>query len=57
MLKHTALVAVLAHLKRKETPFAVIDAHAGRGLYDLSSTEAKKTGEADGGVVPGCAVT
>lgn len=51
MLKHTALVAVLAHLKKKEAPFAVIDAHAGRGLYDLSSTEAKKTAEADGGIV------
>ncbi len=51
MLKHTALVAVLAHLRKKDTPFAVIDAHAGRGLYDLSSVEAKKTGEAAGGIV------
>jgi 23S rRNA (adenine2030-N6)-methyltransferase len=51
VLKHTALVAVLAHLKKKETPFAVIDAHAGRGLYDLSSIEAKKTGEAEGGII------
>ena len=50
MLKHTALVAVLAHLCKKDTPFAVIDAHAGRGLYDLSSVEAKKTGEAQGGI-------
>jgi 23S rRNA (adenine2030-N6)-methyltransferase len=51
VLKHTALVAVLAHLRRKDTPFAVIDAHAGRGVYDLSSVEAKKTGEADTGIV------
>ena len=51
MLKHTALVAVLAHLRKKETAFAVIDAHAGRGLYDLSSIEARKTGEADAGIV------
>jgi len=51
VLKHTALVAVLAHLRKKETPFAVIDAHAGRGLYDLSSLEAKKTGEAEGGIL------
>lgn len=50
MLKHTALVAVLAHLRKKDTPFAVIDAHAGRGVYDLSSVEAKKTGEAEGGI-------
>ena len=51
VLKHTALVQVLAHLKKKETPFAVIDAHAGRGLYDLSSIEAKKTSEAESGIV------
>lgn len=51
MLKHTALVAVLAHLRKKETAFAVIDAHAGRGLYDLDSIEAKKTGEAAGGIL------
>jgi 23S rRNA (adenine2030-N6)-methyltransferase len=51
VLKHTALLAVLAHLKKKDTPFAVIDAHAGRGLYDLSSIEARKTGEAEGGIV------
>ena len=51
MLKHTALVAVLTHLRKKDTPFAVIDAHAGRGVYDLSSVEAKKTGEADTGIV------
>jgi len=51
VLKHTALLAVLAHLKKKNTPFAVIDAHAGRGLYDLSSIEARKTGEAEGGIV------
>jgi 23S rRNA (adenine2030-N6)-methyltransferase len=50
VLKHTALVAVLAHLRKKGTPFAVIDAHAGRGLYDLSSIEAKKTGEAADGI-------
>ena len=51
MLKHTALVAVLAHMRKKDTAFAVIDAHAGRGLYDLSSVEAKKTGEAQSGIV------
>lgn len=51
MLKHTALVAVIAHLRKKDTPFAVIDAHAGRGIYDLSSVEAKKTGEAETGIV------
>ena len=50
VLKHASLVAVLLHLRKKETPFAVIDCHGGRGLYDLSSIEAKKTGEADAAI-------
>lgn len=50
VMKHTALVAVLLHLRKKDAPFAVIDTHAGRGLYDLSGTEAGKTGEARQGI-------
>src|ERR1700744_3623443 len=50
VVKHLALVSVLGHLKRKDKPFAVIDTHAGRGLYDLQSEEAAKTGEADAGI-------
>lgn len=50
VLKHSAMVAILSHLRRKETPFAVIDTHAGRGLYTLDSAEAAKTGEAQGGI-------
>jgi 23S rRNA (adenine2030-N6)-methyltransferase len=50
-LKHTALVAVLLHLRKKQTPFAVIDTHGGRGLYDIGGAEAKKTGEAEAGVL------
>src|ERR1700744_5000871 len=50
VVKHLALVAVLGHLKRKDKPFAVIDTHAGRGLYDLQSEEASKTGEAEAGI-------
>jgi 23S rRNA (adenine2030-N6)-methyltransferase len=49
-MKHTALVAALSHLRRKETPFAMIDTHAGRGLYDLGGMEAGKTGEAAEGI-------
>ena len=45
VLKHAVLALVIEHLKRKETPFRVIDTHAGTGLYDLSSEEAQKTGE------------
>jgi 23S rRNA (adenine2030-N6)-methyltransferase len=50
VLKHASLVAVLLHLRKKDTPFAVIDCHGGRGLYDLGSEEAEKTGEAQGGI-------
>lgn len=51
VLKHAALFAVLSHLRKKDTPFAVIDSHGGRGLYDLAGAEAAKTGEAQGGIV------
>lgn len=50
VIKHVALVRVLLHLRRKDTPFAVVDSHAGRGLYDLSGEQAGKTGEAQGGI-------
>jgi 23S rRNA (adenine2030-N6)-methyltransferase len=48
--KHVALVAVLLHLRKKETPFAVIDTHAGRGLYDLAADESVRTRESEAGV-------
>jgi 23S rRNA (adenine2030-N6)-methyltransferase len=50
-LKHAALMAVLLHLRKKETPFAVIDTHAGRGLYDIAGVQAKKTEEAADGIL------
>ncbi len=48
--KHLALVCLLQHLRQKESPFTYIDTHAGRGLYDLQSEEALKTGEAQSGI-------
>jgi 23S rRNA (adenine2030-N6)-methyltransferase len=50
VLKHAALVQLILRLRAKETPFCVIDIHAGRGIYDLASPEAAKTGEHLGGV-------
>ena len=35
VLKHVVLVALLAHFRRKETPFLVVDTHAGAGMYAL----------------------
>ena len=49
--KHVALVHCLDALKRKDAAFFVLDTHAGRGLYDLDSAEAKKSGEAERGVL------
>src|SRR5277367_2827674 len=50
VVKHVALVAILQHLQKKDTPFVVIDTHAGRGLYDLKSHESTRTREAEDGV-------
>lgn len=45
VVKHAVLARILVHLAAKETPFRVLDTHAGIGLYDLSSDEAVRTGE------------
>jgi len=49
VLKHVVLVHLLRHLATKETPFWVIDTHAGAGLYALDGEWATKRSEfADG---------
>jgi 23S rRNA (adenine2030-N6)-methyltransferase len=50
VMKHALLVRLIAYLKRKETPFRIVDTHAGVGLYDLGADEAARTGEWTGGV-------
>ncbi len=50
VLKHAVLARCLTHLKVKETPFRVIDTHAGVGLYDLRGEAASKTGEWHDGI-------
>ncbi len=49
-LKHALLVWLLRAMQRKATPLRVLDTHAGIGLYDLSSPEAQRTGEWQGGI-------
>ncbi|MEZ5849855.1 MAG: 23S rRNA (adenine(2030)-N(6))-methyltransferase RlmJ [Hyphomicrobiaceae bacterium] len=46
VLKHAVLALVIEHLKLKPAPFRVIDTHAGAGLYDLTASQATRTGEA-----------
>jgi 23S rRNA (adenine2030-N6)-methyltransferase len=45
VFKHVLLVRMLDYLKRKEGGFRYIDTHAGPGRYDLSGSEAMRTGE------------
>jgi 23S rRNA (adenine2030-N6)-methyltransferase len=48
--KHVALLFCLRALCRKDSPFFVLDTHAGRGYYDLQAAEAAKSGEAERGI-------
>jgi len=49
VLKHVVLVQLLRHLGSKDTPFWVIDTHAGAGVYALDGDWAAKRAEyADG---------
>ncbi|PWK75578.1 23S rRNA (adenine(2030)-N(6))-methyltransferase RlmJ [Aminobacter sp. AP02] len=50
VIKHAVLARLVEYLKRKDKAFRVIDTHAGIGLYDLSSDEARKTGEWHDGI-------
>jgi 23S rRNA (adenine2030-N6)-methyltransferase len=51
LVKHAALLQLLARLQTEPVPLTIIDTHAGRGLYDLAGAEARKSGEADAGIV------
>jgi 23S rRNA (adenine2030-N6)-methyltransferase len=45
VIKHIVLVRMLSYLQDKPAPFRVIDTHAGAGVYDLTSDEARRGGE------------
>ncbi|WP_424933710.1 23S rRNA (adenine(2030)-N(6))-methyltransferase RlmJ [Amaricoccus macauensis] len=48
--KHMVLAELLTLLTRKKRGISYAETHAGRGLYDLASPEAAKTGEAAHGI-------
>ncbi len=50
VLKHIVLVEITAHLLKKDKPFDYIDTHAGAGMYDLNSYEARKLSEFKQGI-------
>jgi len=47
--KHRLLAETLAVMLRQESPITYMETHSGRGVYDLSGAEARKTGEAKEG--------
>ena len=51
VLKHTALCELLRLLTAKDKKLFVLDTHAGAGGYDLSGSKARRTGEAETGIV------
>lgn len=50
VVKHVVLARILTYLQDKPAPFRVIDTHAGAGLYDLTSEEARRGGEWSTGI-------
>ena len=50
VLKHLVLVQLTRYLGQKETPFWVIDTHAGAGAYELDAAHAQKLAEYRGGI-------
>lgn len=48
--KHALLATALARLTDKPKPLSYLETHAGRGLYDIGSAEARRTGEAQAGI-------
>ena len=50
VLKHAVLTRLIVYLQQKEGAFRVLDTHAGKGVYDLDSEEAQRTGEYRDGI-------
>jgi 23S rRNA (adenine2030-N6)-methyltransferase len=50
VLKHVVTMQLLHYLGQKETPYMVIDTHAGAGLYALDSAQATKNAEYESGI-------
>jgi 23S rRNA (adenine2030-N6)-methyltransferase len=50
IIKHCILVMLIDYLAQKPKPFCVLDTHAGIGLYPLTSIEAQKSQEYEGGI-------
>ena len=51
LAKHAAVTLILDRLLAEASPLCVVDTHAGAGLYDLNGSMARKSGEAEAGIV------
>ncbi len=51
ILKHAALCELLRLLTAKDKKLFVLDTHAGAGGYDMTGTLARRTGEAEAGIL------
>ena len=51
LVKHGAVTLIMDRLAALPEPLLVIDSHAGAGLYDLRGEMARKSGEAEAGVL------
>jgi 23S rRNA (adenine2030-N6)-methyltransferase len=48
--KHITLLALIRAMQKKVKGFAFLDTHAGEGLYDLTSADARQSAESDHGI-------
>lgn len=51
VLKHAVLTAVLLRLRQRPKPLCYVESHAGSGLYALDGPEARRSREAEGGIL------
>jgi 23S rRNA (adenine2030-N6)-methyltransferase len=50
VVKHSVLILLLEHMKKKASPFVYVDTHAGAGSYPLDSRESSQMGEFKHGI-------
>lgn len=50
VLKHLVLLQLIELMQQKPTGFLLLETHAGAGLYDMQSAEARRSDEASGGI-------
>lgn len=50
VLKHVILIQLLSYMNQKDTPYMVVDTHAGAGVYNLDDAFASKNAEYESGI-------